>query len=385
MTFEESNGAKILSPGIGDVFRVTSDYHADRRKLGLATEIAVHQLRERGRIFPESFPQYLLPVVPYIGTWILPSALDGKVEYIQHHVEAGDGISAFPISKKDQQYLDQSFQNLLEIMQISGINGDIRTFMPGNHTPFHIMPPALVDHLYNSGMAADKVKISLGNGSIISVRHGHEFDPRKSGDKSGFNNPIYTWLDKVWQLARKTMNLNRLPYDEPINRALMAVMDAHHIVRATAGLGRGNGAIDGHTHFPYLSWEYFLYDNLIDPKDVLSERNILGIIDDHPIAKAVFLLLRKLLPTASGANLGKVNNETGIFYGNTGHRDADGLQTAIDLHIGNEARLIVMDTNRMLNGEIWQIENPAFRIGYRVPLQLNQENHQVVKLSPIEV
>lgn len=370
MTFEENNGAKILTPQDGQTVRIISDFHAGIKPFAQATQIALRQLNDYGQISPEGFPGNLQQMIPYIQSWIPPNRV-GTENFVDHVIEAGDGISGYPPARKEESRLDQGFRNLLEIMRISGINGKDRTFMPGNHTPFNIMPSELVSYLDNSGMAAEKVKIQLGNGSIASVRHGHEFDPRDSGDRSGFNNPVYTWLDGIWQMARRVMNLNRLPFNDPIVNALTTVMNAHHIARATTGLKSGDMAFDGHTHFATLIYDICQSSELIDPKNVLSTENILGLIRGHPMAQVIFLALRKLLPKASGADL-IVPNEIGRrYYGNTGYRDANGIQTAIDLQIGQQVELITMDINQMLGNQIWRVDDQAIEMQYQI--SLNQE------------
>ncbi len=384
MTFEENNGAKILTPQDGQTVRIISDFHAGIKPFAEATQIALGQLNNSGQIIPEGFPGNLQQMIPYIQSWIPPNRV-GTENFVDHVIEAGDGISGYPPARKEESRLDQGFRNLLEIMRISGINGKDRTFMPGNHTPFNIMPSELVSYLDNSGMAAEKVKIQLGNGSIASVRHGHEFDPRDSGDRSGFNNPVYTWLDGIWQMARRVMNLNRLPYNDPIVNALTTVMNAHHIARATTGLKSGDMAFDGHTHFATLIYDICQSSELIDPKNVLSTENILGLIRGHPMAQVIFLALRKLLPKVSGAGL-IVPNEIGRrYYGNTGYRDANGIQTAIDLQIGQQVKLITMDINQMLGNQIWRVDDQAIEMQYQISLNQDETLQKAMDPGLIEV
>jgi len=385
MTFEENNGAKILTPQDGQTVRIFSDFHAGIKPFAQATQIALGQLKNSGHINPEDFTVNLQQMIPYIQSWIPPEIV-GEGGWVDHVIEAGDGISAFPHAKKDDAFLDQAFRNILGIMRISGINSEVRTFMPGNHTPFHIMPAELVDYLINSGMAAEKVKINLGNNeSIASVRHGHEFDPRDSGDRSGFNNPVYTWLDGIWQMARRVMNLNRLPFNDPIVNALTTVMNAQHIARATTGLKSGDMAFDGHTHFATLIYDICQSSELIDPNNVLSTENILGLIRGHPMAQIIFLALRKLLPKVSGAGL-IVPNEIGRrYYGNTGYRDANGIQTAIDLQIGQQVKLITMDINQMLGNQIWRVDDQAIEMQYQISLNQDETLQKAMDPGLIEV
>ena len=71
MTFEENNGAKILTPQDGQTVRIISDFHAGIKPFAQATQIALRQLNDYGQISPEGFPGNLQQMIPYINTFFV--------------------------------------------------------------------------------------------------------------------------------------------------------------------------------------------------------------------------------------------------------------------------------------------------------------------------
>lgn len=369
------NGTKYITASEGDVFRASSDDHIPPSIFESLMQNALNQLQNNGRFSVNYLPQNLRFGGPFVESFF-PVDLATRAEGdIGQQFKVGDGVTGFPSPNGNAKHLTQGFNYLEKIIQINNLTGNDLTFFTGNHLLRSQIPQSLLEQLTTRGIIADKVTINYpSDPRKFSIQHGHEYDPRNSLGKSGYNNPIYTWFDHAWNRIRAAMGLNNLPFESNIVQALMLTLNSHQIASAVRGLNPGDVAICGHTHFPDLLSGDFLGISIPNPQNLMAKENLLEIIGDNKLAKGIFLVLRRLMPTITGTRVA-IPTDLPVTHVNLGYRDPQkgGIQTGADIH-QNSISLIGFNPQKLIDGEIWRRPGENVRELLRVDLNKPQES-----------
>lgn len=365
------NGTKYITASPEDNIRALSDDHIPPSAFESLMQNTLTQLQGNGKFSVNDLPPNIRFGSPFVERLFPPNPAARKQKDICHQLMVGDMISAFPSSNGNAKHLTQGFNYLDKIIQINNLTGNDLTFFTGNHLLRSQIPQSLLEQLTTRGIIADKVTINYpSDPRKFSIQHGHEYDPRNSLGKSGYNNPIYTWFDHAWNRIRAAMGLNNLPFESNIVQALMLTLNSHQIASAVRGLNPGDVAICGHTHFPDLLSGDFLGISIPNPQNLMAKENLLEIIGDNKLAKGIFLVLRRLMPNITGTRVA-IPSELPVTHVNLGYRDTqkNEIQTGADIH-QNSISLIGFNPNKLENGDIWK--QPGDNIKELLSVDLNK-------------